>query len=153
MTKRCTLCGEIKPIEQFYFHRKATGKRHSRCKSCAVRLSRAWNVTHPDRIRESYLRNRERYRSRRRELNRKGKQFIRDYLADHPCVDCGEKDPEVLQFDHVSGDKGDYRVVSVGLFSIGRIRREIAKCEVRCANCHVRRHRREQAQKMIEVLQ
>jgi hypothetical protein len=52
------------------------------------------------------------------------------------CVDCGIKDLRVLDFDHVRGVK---------LFTIGRaarsssamrIEREIAKCVVRCANCH-----------------
>lgn len=51
------------------------------------------------------------------------------------CVDCGIKDVRVLDFDHVRGVK---------LFTIGnknslsekRLRAEIAKCEVVCANCH-----------------
>ena len=60
------------------------------------------------------------------------------YFRDHPCVDCGETDPIVLEFDHL-GDKS---------FCIGTgfrdrnwqsVLDEIAKCDVVCANCHRRR--------------
>lgn len=72
---------------------------------------------------------------RRRQLQ----QFIREYLSTHPCVDCGENDPVVLDFDHITGDKDD--CVSNGVrrgWGIVRLAAEIKKCEVRCANCHRR---------------
>ena len=65
-----------------------------------------------------------------------GAPFV--YVGTHPCFDCGESDPVVLEFDH-QGEK---------LFTIGQDLRdrnwpslldEIAKCEVVCANCHRRR--------------
>jgi hypothetical protein len=50
----------------------------------------------------------------------------------------------VLQFDHVRGTKVD--TIS-GLIadraSLKRIESEIAKCEIRCANCHSRKTARE----------
>lgn len=69
---------------------------------------------------------------------------VRNYLADHPCVDCGESDPVVLDFDHVRGEKGDNvsRLVSHG-HSWAAVRAEIEKCNVRCANCHRRKTAKE----------
>jgi hypothetical protein len=61
------------------------------------------------------------------------------------CVDCPEKDPVVLDFDHRDRSKkiGDVgQMVAKGI-GISRIRAEIAKCEIRCANCHRRRTARE----------
>jgi hypothetical protein len=59
------------------------------------------------------------------------------YLITHPCVDCGEIDIRVLEFDHVRGQK---TATISRLLAQGRnwsiIDAEIAKCEVRCANCH-----------------
>lgn len=64
--------------------------------------------------------------------------WLFDYLSEHPCVDCGESDPLVLQFDHVRGKKRR-DVTGLTLLSIKSILKEIAKCEVVCANDHARR--------------
>ena len=60
-----------------------------------------------------------------------------DYLAKHPCVDCGENNPMVLQFDHVRGKKFKplSRMWTTG-YSLERIEKEVEKCDIRCANCH-----------------
>jgi hypothetical protein len=63
--------------------------------------------------------------------------FIYNYLLTHPCVDCGETRPPVLEFDHINNDK-EFNISHMvsSAFSIKRIEAEITKCEVRCANCH-----------------
>lgn len=62
-----------------------------------------------------------------------------EYLLAHPCIDCGEADPLVLEFDH----RGDKRSAVVDLMRRHapweEIIVEIQKCDVRCANCHRRR--------------
>lgn len=96
---------------------------------------------HYDRHKQRYVDRALKFTNQARKRN---KRFIRDHLAGHPCIDCGESDPVVLDFDHVFGVK--YRtiskMVSMG-YGLRSIKREIAKCEVRCANCHRRvTHRR-----------
>lgn len=67
------------------------------------------------------------------------RQYVRDYLESHPCVDCGETDPIVLEFDHVRGDKSaNVSRIANNTCSVERLQAEIDKCEVRCANCHRR---------------
>lgn len=65
--------------------------------------------------------------------------WLINYLEERPCVDCGESDPVVLEFDHVRGEK---KANVSGLMgrrgSLIRLQEEVAKCEVRCANCHRR---------------
>jgi hypothetical protein len=74
-----------------------------------------------------------------RPLRRRNLVFLAEYLGSAPCVDCGESDPVVLDFDHVGVKR--YGVVELAYreASITSLEREIAECEIRCANCHRRR--------------
>jgi hypothetical protein len=61
-------------------------------------------------------------------------------LKHSACLDCGEKDPVVLDFDHVL--PGKYRSISEMLrngYAWSRIQKEMSLCEIVCANCHRRR--------------
>lgn len=82
---------------------------------------------------------------RRAQARTNAREFILAYLKEHACVDCGETDPVVLEFDHVRGTKHKdiSRLVSQGA-SVAALEREIAKCEVRCSNDHKRRHRQQE---------
>ncbi len=67
------------------------------------------------------------------------KQKFLDFLKTQACIDCGNNNPIVLEFDH--REKKAARKYSIGLMlqdriSWKRILEEIAKCDVRCANCH-----------------
>jgi hypothetical protein len=66
-------------------------------------------------------------------------RYVLDYLQKHPCVDCGERDVVVLDFDHVRGKKVATisRLIKNG--NIKDIKLEIAKCVVRCSNDHHRK--------------
>lgn len=53
------------------------------------------------------------------------------------CIDCGYREhAAALEFDHVRGSKL-FKVGALGI-SCGKdkLKSELAKCEVRCANCH-----------------
>jgi len=63
---------------------------------------------------------------------------IIDFLIKTPCIDCGEKNPLKLTFDHVRGEKSFN--ISDGLrmgYSLKNLLKEIDKCDVRCFNCHM----------------
>ena len=52
------------------------------------------------------------------------------------CMDCGETNPIVLDFDHLHDKKYNIsRMIHDG-FSWKAIKKEIEKCEIVCANCH-----------------
>lgn len=72
-------------------------------------------------------------------------EFIDAYKRDRSCIDCGflgKEFPYVLDFDHLEG--GVTKKFNIGswsrsVLSVEAIEREIAKCELVCANCHRKR--------------
>ncbi len=95
-------------------------------------------------VQKAYIRqHHEKNRDKKRETNKlnvqRNKEFVKEYLESHPCVDCGEADPIVLEFDHVRGEKL-FNICDGVRYrrSIENLQIEINKCEVRCANCHRR---------------
>jgi hypothetical protein len=95
-------------------------------------------------VREHYRRTSGAYNARRYALHKiytvRNRKIVLAHLAKNPCVDCGERDIIVLDFDHVRGEK--YFAISrliVGGTSVATLQREMDKCVVRCANCHRRK--------------
>jgi hypothetical protein len=61
------------------------------------------------------------------------------------CSRCGEDHPACLQFHHRDPKAKDVSVANAVRrgWSRERILRELAKCDVLCANCHFKHHARE----------
>ena len=128
--KQCSMCKKIKNLQDFRKRSKSADGLMVWCRECCAEYERL-RYQNGDRARKED--NTKRAQTRNRE-------FVWEYLKDHPCVDCGEKDPIVLEFDH-----RDPRSKSMNLSimlrrsSVQKIKEEIEKCDVRCANCHRRR--------------
>ena len=78
-------------------------------------------------------------RANKERLRQEQAALVLDYLESHPCVDCGETDLVVLEFDHCRDEKFAGVATMIGSYSTRAVLEEIAKCDVVCANCHVRR--------------
>lgn len=132
----CTRCQQLKPAEAFPPERRGGSKLQHWCRDCFAELNAKRYARDPEREKRRIFRSRRlRVADRRR--------FIVEYLRSHPCVDCGETDPLVLEFDHVAEKRGN--VSSLALSRTWRfVTDEIARCEVRCGNCHRRKTAREQ---------
>ena len=75
--------------------------------------------------------------ARNKRQRKKNKAFVDRVKRMYKCLDCGESDPIVLEFDHVRGEKRRAIADMVSnYYSIKTIKEEIRKCEIRCANCH-----------------
>lgn len=126
--KICSICKQSKDLTEFGNNKKNYDKKQKYCRLCASIKDKKANAkpTRKAKLKE----NREAARFR-------NKVLLWLYLADHPCVDCGESDLLKLQFDHVKGNK----VMAVteaakNGWSVKRLESEINKCVVRCAGCH-----------------
>lgn len=129
-TQVCKQCGRARELNDFEATRSGYRKT---CKDCRRSYWRKINEGRRD-----YL------RAKARSSLCVNRQRVWDFLLDHPCVDCGETDPVVLEFDHVNGDK-ELAISSMvsRTCSWDLIEAEIAKCVVRCANCHRRKTAKE----------
>lgn len=91
-----------------------------------------------------YYRNRESVQQGKRERWILTKKLLIE-LKNRPCADCGNSYPDyVMDYDHLDA-KTKFKMVSKLInYSFGKIKEEVAKCELVCANCHrIRTHNRE----------
>ena len=130
--KICSTCKIELPKTAFNWIR--TGKkRRGVCRECQNATKRKWyaqsKVAQEKALALSWA-NRKRNRD-----------YILKYLQECVCADCGIGDYRVLEFDHVTGIKRENVSTMVHLgYSIKSLEEEIAKCKIRCSNCHRIRH-------------
>jgi hypothetical protein len=112
LTKQCKRCKEVKELENFHYSK---GNFVALCTPCLRERQRGYYLT------------------RRIDI----KQWLFDYLSQNPCVDCGEGDPMRLQLDHRGDKEFNLGKALIGKSkSLADVQAEVAKCDVRCANCH-----------------
>ena len=131
--RRCGRCGELKPRSEFAWRRKRRLQLDNMCRPCRSAYHREHYLAHKQRYVDQAL-------ARKQALRLKRTSYLLKYFASHPCVDCGEDDPVVLEFDHVNADDKSFDIGhSLPYRNWQSILEEIEKCEVVCANCHRRR--------------
>lgn len=146
-TLSCVSCGGVYPPEATDFHhrdpttkctRVASMKTHTKerilaeiakcdllCANCHRERHQAQRGRTPGVYGTSHLRN----------------IAIMDEAKSAPCIDCGESyAPAVMDFHHRDPTTKHSSLALMRGYSETRLREEIAKCDVLCANCHRRRH-------------
>lgn len=128
--KNCSMCKVSKDKTEFSKDSTRKDGLQHKCRQCQKILSS-----------KHYKDNHIKYKEHRSQNRLLRKEVVWDYLIGKSCVDCGENDPVVLEFDHVIGSKlWTISEMCKKAMSITLIIEEMAKCEIRCANCHRRRH-------------
>ena len=106
-TRRCTTCKVFLPLAKFHKYKQTV-------QGSCIECTKVRKITHREKIRELL------------------------YAAKSvPCMDCGHHyPPYVMDFDHMRDKK--YLLSRIGQLghSIDTAKKEMAKCEVVCANCH-----------------
>lgn len=132
----CSKCLVEKDIESFSFKQKDRQIRKRICKHC-----------HASYRRKHYLQNKAKYIKKAHEWNKKQAEILSRYLFERlsksQCIDCGEKDIIVLDFDHLDNKLFGIAEMYKNRYSLEAIKEELDKCVVRCANCHRRKTAKE----------
>lgn len=123
--KACSRCKIKKQNSDFNKSTKNSDGLHAYCRDC-----------HKQHYKDNADRHKTRVAIRNKRITKELQNIMWEYLQ-HGCVDCGEKNIVVLDFDHVTGEKiSSVTELMRRKVSEKVIKNEIDKCEVRCANCH-----------------
>lgn len=108
--KKCNRCFNIKPISEFKNDNNVLDYTH--CVHCRNYNKKSSLITHDKR-----------------------RRFLLQVKIDMGgnCVDCNITDLEILEFDHVKGNK---KTELVRIYNNKDVLEESKKCVLRCANCH-----------------
>ena len=128
-TKLCARCGPLvgpKKVTEFGWRDGSHRARHSYCRECRRSYDRKHLSENPDL-----------YRARNRRARHRMTAWVAT-LKVGPCTDCKKSYPPcVMDFDHKSGKKvANISAMALQCLSKETILREIAKCDLVCANCH-----------------
>ena len=132
--KTCTQCHQLKPISDFS---KSTTEGRQRpnswCKACLNLYNTKKYQKDPSILLATS--------KRRKTIRERNRRFFIELLQRSACMDCGEKDIVVLDFDHrdQKAKRFNLSTAANGGIAMARIKLEIKKCDIVCSNCHRRR--------------
>jgi hypothetical protein len=131
--KLCSQCNISKPLSEYHTKDKS-GVKKAYCKECAKNYRKNYYQANRDKAIQYAIKS-------NKEKKKKLATFVFEYLKTHPCVDCGETDPVVLEFDHRDTEtkKANVSELVMGKSSLTKLQEEINKCDIRCSNCHKRK--------------
>ena len=130
--KTCTVCKKEKQISEFNKNKGRKDGYNNICKICSRERSKLYYIENTE------FHKKEAYKRKRRIVSENRKKLM-NFFKLHPCKDCGETDPIVLELDHRDGVEKISEVSKLMDRNWNVIQQEIDKCDVRCANCHRRR--------------
>lgn len=132
--KKCSTCKLELSLDAFNKNKAKKDGLASMCREC-------WKVYYRENY---YLRGKEKNRlAEKRTADREKIREVIHAAKDVPCMDCQVKYPYyVMDFDHRDPSQKDFTIAQkVTSKSLALIIKEIAKCDVVCANCHrIRTH-------------
>lgn len=126
--KKCSKCKETKSVHDFPKNRSRKDGLHHYCKPCNLELCA-----------RNYPKRKGYFLKAKKVSQARNHKYVLNFLKSHPCVDCSEADPVVLEFDHLEKKHENISNMVRRSFALETIQKEINKCVVRCANCHRRK--------------
>lgn len=129
--KTCTICKLEKPCDDFNKKSSAKDGLQNKCRLCSRERSRAYYALNKEKHVAAVRVNTQKYMNRNR-------TWIGNYLLNNPCIDCGNSDLRVLDFDHRPGTikVNDVTILARNCYPLSIVIAEVEKCDVRCRNCH-----------------
>jgi hypothetical protein len=131
MEKQCNKCKCVLDSSHFSKNKAKKDGLNSYCRRC----QKAYKDAH-------YNNNKKYYTDRNAKHREVVKKFILDYKKNRTCERCPENFPQCLHFHHLDPSLKEFNI-SVGIHerkSLIKIKEEMDKCILLCANCHIKEH-------------
>jgi hypothetical protein len=93
---------------------------------------RKWRAEHKEQV-----------KAQRKKLYQEYKDFVQLQRIGKVCAECGETQPDKLDFHHVDPATKKFAIARTASRSKAAILAEIAKCIVLCHSCHTAHHNRQ----------
>lgn len=127
--KCCSLC-KIDKIKSAFNKRKSSKDGlQNVCRECNRLKAKKYYSENQDKHKQTIY-------ERKIKIKIRNQKLVFEYLMKHPCMDCGETNPLTLEFDHLNDKRKEVSFLLANGYSWRILKREIEKCEVRCASCH-----------------
>jgi len=107
-SKKCSLCGQTKPLSEYYRYLWGTKGPIARCKECLEKKHKEYR----DKNKIKWTEYRIKHREKRNERERMRYQGFRQRVLEHygnKCACCGETEPLFLEMDHIKNDGHKHR--------------------------------------------
>lgn len=129
--KECSICKEEKKLIDFNKNKSKLDGLNTICRVCSNAKSKKYYNLNSDKHKENV-------KKRNARIIKEQRIKLHEYIKHNDgCVDCGNDDPIVLDFDHRDGvEKVNNISNMIGYYKWERIEEELKKCDIRCANCH-----------------
>jgi hypothetical protein len=129
--KKCGKCNTEKNLSEFNKNKAKNDGHSATCRNCMKSYTR-----------NHYKENKSYYINKNRKWKEKVLSFLKEYKENICCEKCGENHPSTLDFHHLDTDEKEFEISRwrQKASTIKKLKKEIEKCIVLCANCHRKLH-------------
>lgn len=128
--KVCSRCKENKTEAEFKKNRTKPDGLQIICSDCSKELNKIW-----------YNKNKKNRLLKINQYRNKTINWLKEYKSTLTCSKCPENHPSCLEFHHIDPNSKLGNISEeVRNWSIDRLKTELQKCIVLCANCHRKEH-------------
>lgn len=127
--KTCSKCKQEKKLEDFPVNRSKADGRGYNCREC-----------HKEYVNIHYVNNKEQYLRKNDVTNKRNIEYCKKLREDSGCSNCNEHRWWVLQFHHLRDKKYSISTLTRSSCSMSTLKKELRKCVILCANCHIDLH-------------
>lgn len=130
--KYCNKCDSDKELKEFNKNSLRKDGLQTQCRSCSKKNDSSGYKKNPQR--------RESIKERNIKVLNYNRCFVSRYKRMCGCYVCREKEPAALDLHHKDPTTKDGDPANMLGYSTKRLKEEIRKCMVLCANCHRKFH-------------